>query len=68
MKIKYKAWRAGGVDMTGRIVDMDDAEAMTLIKANIVEAVEPEIEVETTTVEPAENAMMKLKKKSKKTK
>ena len=65
MRVKYKAWRANGEDMTGRIVEMDDAEAKTLIKANIVEAVESEIEVETEAIQPPENAMLKLKKKEK---
>ena len=65
MRVKYKAWRANGEDMTGRIVDMDDAQAKTLIKANIVEEVAPEIEVETAMIRPPENAMLKLKKVSK---
>ncbi|MBA7481234.1 MAG: hypothetical protein GH158_00190 [Dehalococcoidia bacterium] len=66
MRVKYKSWRAGGEDWTGRIVDMDDAEAATLIKANIVEAVAPEVKVETATITPPENTMQKLEKKGKK--
>ncbi|HUT68665.1 MAG TPA: hypothetical protein VMW86_08995 [Dehalococcoidales bacterium] len=66
MRVKYKAWRAGGEDMTGRIVDMDDAEAETLIRCNIVEAVPVEVEVETATITPPENTMVKLNKKKKK--
>jgi len=67
MRVKYKAWRANGEDMTGRIVEMNDAQAKTLIKANIVESVVPEIEVETEAIRPPENAMLKLKKKAKRT-
>jgi len=65
MRVKYKAWRERGMDMTGKIVEMDDAQAKILIRSNIVEEVAPEIEVETAMIRPPENAMLKLKKVSK---
>lgn len=55
MKVKYLAFRTGGIDMTGRTVEMDDEEAATLIKSNIVVPVETQ--VETASTEAPENAM-----------
>jgi len=53
MRVMYKAFRTGGVDMTGKVVEMDEAEAAALIRSNIVEPVE----TETAAVEAPENAM-----------
>ena len=58
MKVRYQAFRTGGVDMKGKVVDMDEAEAATLIKSNIVVPV-VEANIETATAEPPENAMIK---------
>ena len=52
--------------MTGKVVDMEEGEARTLIRCNIVEAVPVEVEVETATIQPPENTMLKLNKKKKK--
>jgi len=68
MRVKYKAWRAGGEDWTGRVVDMAEGEAETLIRCNIVEAVPVEVEVETATITPPENTMVRFTKKDKKKK
>lgn len=65
MRVRYKAWREKGRDMTGEIADMDDEQAKRLIEANIVVKVEPEVEVETAMVEAPENAILKLNKKAK---
>lgn len=57
IRVKYQAFRKEGVDLTGKIVDMDEAEAAPLIRSNIVVPVEVEVEAETAAVAPPENAM-----------
>jgi len=59
MKVKYQAFRKGGVDMTGKVIDMDDTEAAILIKSNIVV---PVGDIETTSIEPPSNMILKRAK------
>ena len=54
MRVKYGNFRVKGEDMTGKEVEMTEDKARPLIASNIV--------VETTSVEPSENAMLKRAK------
>jgi hypothetical protein len=62
MKVRYLNYRINGEEMTGKVFEMDIAQARILIESNIVVPVE-ESGIETTSMEPAENTMLKLKKK-----
>ncbi len=57
MRVIYKSFRKGGVDMTGKIVEMDDAAAAPLILSNIVQPVGPEPVIETAAIVPPEKAV-----------
>jgi len=57
MKVRYQAFRTRGIDMTGKVVEMEEAEAAPLIRSNIVVPVEVEAEIETAAIAPPENAM-----------
>lgn len=61
MKVRYLNYRIDGVEMTGKIIDMEESQARILIESNIVVPVE-ESEIETETIQSQENAMLKLKK------
>lgn len=63
MKVRYLNFRKNGTDMTGKEVEMDDDEARVLINSNIVVPVERQPEMETASIEPPENAMVKRVKK-----
>ena len=52
MKVRYGSYRANDEDMTGREVEMTEAEARPLLISNIV------VKVETASVEPSRNAML----------
>lgn len=54
MKVRYGNYRIKGVNMAGKEVEMTEDEARPLIMSNIV--------VETASVEPPENAMIKRAK------
>ena len=56
MKVRYGNFRVKGEDMTGKEVEMTEDEARPLIASNIV------TQIETTSVEPPENAMLKRAK------
>jgi len=62
MKVRYGNYRKDGVDMTGKVVEMNDYEAVVLIASSIVLPVGDD-EIETTSLEMPENAMLKLKKR-----
>lgn len=57
MKYRYGSYRANGEDMTGKEMEMTEDEARPLVISNIVVPV-----VETASVEPSENVMVKRAK------
>jgi len=56
MKVIYGNFSIKGENMMGREVEMTEDEARPLIASNIVR------EIETTSIEPSENAMVKRAK------
>ena len=56
MKVKYGDYRIKGENMMGKEVEMTEDEAMPLVMSNIV------VPIETTSIEPSENAMLKRAK------
>ena len=56
MKVRYGDYRIKGENMMGKEVEMTEDEAMPLVMSNIV------VPIETTSVEPLENAMLKRAK------